>query len=298
METPWGKLDVRDAHLHFFSHRFFSLLTGGRDPNEVCAQLAWTVPPVHPAELATVWAGELDRNFVASAALIASIPGDEESVAAAVASRQDRFHGYWMLNPLAEDAALRLSNALAAGLRTVCLFPAMHRYSMAEDRFAPLWRMAEGTNVFVHCGVLSVGVRKRLGLPSAFDMRFSNPMDLHGVAARHPNVRFIVPHFGAGYFREALMLAGLCSNVYLDTSSSNGWMRYSESALDLEQVFRKALNVAGAKRLLFGTDSSFFPRGWVRSVFEEQMAVLGRIGIDKSDAAAIFGGNLAELQAE
>ena len=39
-----------------------------------------------------------------------------------------------------------------------------------------------GTAVFVHCGVLSVGVRKKLGLPSPFDIRFGNPLDLHAVA--------------------------------------------------------------------------------------------------------------------
>ena len=100
--------------------------------------------------------------------------------------------------------------------------------------------------MFVHCGVLSVGVREKLGLASPFDMRFSNPIDLHAVALRYPQVPIIVPHFGAGYFREALMLADLCPNVYLDTSSSNRWMRYQESHLGiLRQVFRRALDVVG-----------------------------------------------------
>ena len=35
-------------------------------------------------------------------------------------------------------------------------------------------------------------------------------------------------------------------------------------------MFRQALAVAGADRLLFGTDSSFFPRGWVADVHERQ----------------------------
>ena len=105
-----------------------------------------------------------------------------------------------------------------------------------------------------------MGVRKKLGLPSQFDMRFSNPIDLHSVALQFPGVNFVLPHFGAGYFREALMLCDLCPNVSLDTSSTNSWMRYE--GLDLKTVFRRALEVAGATRLLFGSDSSFFPRGW------------------------------------
>ena len=76
-------------------------------------------------------------------------------------------------------------------------------------------RRQPGTAVFVHCGVLSVGVRKKLGLPSPFDIRFGNPLDLHAVALRYPQVPIIIPHFGAGLFREALMVADLCPNVLL-----------------------------------------------------------------------------------
>ena len=36
---------------------------------------------------------------------------------------------------------------------------------------------------------------------------------------------FIVPHFGGGYFHETLMLGHQAKNVYVDTSSSNSWIR-------------------------------------------------------------------------
>jgi predicted TIM-barrel fold metal-dependent hydrolase len=152
-----------------------------------------------------------------------------------------------------------------------------------------------GVVVFVHCGVLTVGFRKKLGLPSRFDMRFSNPLDLHGLALDYPTVPFVIPHFGAGMFREALMVADLCSNVYLDTSSSNTWVRYLAPEPSLREVFRRALDVAGPKRLLFGTDSSFFPRGWVHSVFDEQSKVLYELAVPEQDVALILGGNLARL---
>jgi predicted TIM-barrel fold metal-dependent hydrolase len=141
--------------------------------------------------------------------------------------------------------------------------------------------------------LLTVGVRKKLGLPSRFDMRFSNPIDLHAVALRHPELNFVVPHFGAGYFREALMLADLCPNVYLDTSSSNSWMRYEN--LDLSNVFRRALDIIGPSRLLFGTDSSFFPRGWNYVIFEQQTRALKELGVSTADARLILGENLQRL---
>ena len=138
--------------------------------------------------------------------------------------------------------------------------------------------------------MLSVGVRKKLGLPSPFDIRFGNPLDLHAVALSYPQLPIIIPHFGAGLFREALMVADLCPNVLLDTSSSNGWMKY-QPGLTLSGVFRQALAVVGPDRLLFGTDSSFFPRGWVSDVYEQQSSALDEIGASTEVREKIFGGN-------
>ena len=231
MQTHWGDLPVSDAHVHFFSHRFFQLLGGDQLPlPEMERRLGWKMPPESAGVLAEAWTVELNRYGISRAILIASIPGDESSVEEAVTRKPERFRGYFLVNPLAPDAAVNVEAALSRGhLKGVALFPAMHRYPVYQERSLAVIEKAAarpGTIVFVHCGVLSVGVRKKLGLPSAFDMRFSNPLDLHAVALRFPDVNFVVPHFGAGCFREALMLCDLCPNVYLDTSSSNSWMRY------------------------------------------------------------------------
>jgi uncharacterized protein len=301
METPWGALAVADAHVHFFSRPFFSALAEQKKiPVETLESLlGWQVPDPDPERLAAAWIQELDRHGVAKAALIASIPGDHTSVIGAVGQFPQRFLGYMMVNPAAPNAITYVERALATGLmHGLCFFPAMHRYSIQDERVAKLLDLAAakpGTIAFVHCGVLSVGVRRKLGLPSLFDMRFSNPIDLHAVALRYPELRFVVPHFGAGYFREALMLCDLCPNVYLDTSSSNSWMRYEEAHLDLRAVFRRALDVAGPKRLLFGTDSSYFPRGWNSQVFEAQSKALYEIGITAEMARRIFHDNLQQL---
>jgi predicted TIM-barrel fold metal-dependent hydrolase len=288
--SPWGNpLAIADAHVHFFSHRFFDALSAQK-PGLTFESLHWQMPPERPEDLANIWAHELDRQGVGRAAIISSVPGDEESVIKAVAAFPDRFFSYAMVNP---------ANWQPAEVSAVCLFPAMHRYSIHSDEASRVfdWAQTNRKAVFVHCGVLSVGVRKKLGLDSLYDMRFSNPIDLHAVAIRYPSVPIIVPHFGAGYFREALMLADLCPNVYLDTSSSNQWMKYQESHLDLRQVFRRTLDVVGPRRLLFGTDSSFFPRGWHNQIFEEQARALYELNVSEEDARSIFGENLLRILA-
>jgi len=301
METPWGALQIADAHVHFFSHRFFSELAEQKkvSMDELKALLGWQLPSGDPEALARTWIEELERAGVERAALIASIPGDHESVLAAVRKFPQRLYGYMMVNPNSPHAARQAEQALSSGhMHALCFFPAMHCYSIQDQRVAALLDIVAATRhrvAFVHCGVLSVGVRKKLGLPSPFDMRFSNPIDLHAVASRYPQVRFVVPHFGAGYFREALMLCDLCPNVYLDTSSSNSWTRYEEAHLDLRTVFRRALDVAGPKRLLFGSDSSFFPRGWNAPVFEAQSKALYEIGVTEDIARLIFLENFLTL---
>jgi len=286
-------MPLHDAHCHFFSHGFFAALGG----DAALATLDWDAPGSNDA-LADRWAAELDRHKVSRAALIASMPGDSESVAAAGRRHPSRFVGFFMVDPTQANAAVSTAYAIDRDrLRAICLYPAMHRYSLHDERARKVIDVAAarpGTAVFVHCGVLSVGIRKKLGLPSPFDIRYSNPIDLHAIALAYPSVTFIVPHFGAGYFREALMVADLCPNVMLDTSSSNGWIRY-HPGLTLGRVFREALPVAGADRVLFGTDSSFFPRGWVANVYERQSAALDDIGATADAREKIFGGNFDRL---
>lgn len=298
MQTPWGEFAVADAHVHFFSHAFFASLGSqcGKTAAQVAETAGWVLPAEDPVELARQWIAELDGNGVARAALIASVPGDEASVETAVNAFPDRFFGYFMVNPMEDGAVERTQIALRCGLHAVCLFPAMHRYGIQDPKAeAVIKAVAEfrGRAVFVHCGVLTVGVRKKLGLPSPFDMRYSNPIEIHALAQRNPGVKFIVPHFGAGYLREALMLADLCPNVLLDTSSSNSWMRYE--GLELKTVLRRALDVVGAQRLLFGTDSSFFPRAWNYEVYEAQQRALLDLGVSGSDARAILEENLVRV---
>jgi uncharacterized protein len=295
-------MPLNDAHCHFFSPRFFETLArdaGGRFESDpavaVPAALGWDAPGT-TQQLANRWMAEIDRHQVQRAVLMASVPGDEQSVIEALATQPAAFVGFFMVNPLAEGAVDRTRRALADGLRGVCLFPAMQRYSLLDPRVAAIIEVAAEmpSAVFVHCGVLSVGARQKLGLPSRFEARFGWPLDVQALATAWPRVPFIIPHFGAGFFREALMAADMCANIHLDTSSSNRWMKYIPG-LTLETVFRHAVQVLGPERLLFGTDSSFFPRGWQRPVYDTQVEALDRLNLNARDVDLILGDNFDRL---
>ena len=301
---------INDAHCHFFSPQFFGTLARQQlamraapsalvaaSASEIYRELQWDDPAAADA-LADRWVAELDRHGVNRAVLIASVPGDEASVAEAVTHHPSRFVGFFMLDPSASDAVERARRAIDdLHLRGICLFPAMHHVALADERVRRIVEVAAerpGVIVFVHCGVLTVGVRRKLGLPSHFDLRLGNPIEVAHLALAFPKVPFIIPHFGAGLLREALMAADTCANIHLDTSSSNSWTRYTPG-LTLDAVFKAAVAVVGPSRLLFGTDSSFFPRGWQKGIYETQSRIVESAGISASDAALIFGGNFDRL---
>ncbi|MEI9974469.1 MAG: hypothetical protein WDO73_21960 [Ignavibacteriota bacterium] len=80
---------------------------------------------------------------------------------AATVAHPDRFFAFAMVNPWVEHAEV------VKGLHAICLFPAMHLYSIQDKRVDVIIEQASTHRcaVFVHCGVLSLGVRKKLGLP-------------------------------------------------------------------------------------------------------------------------------------
>jgi predicted TIM-barrel fold metal-dependent hydrolase len=289
-----------DAHCHFLSAGLFSTIGAEAgtliDAAEALpARLGWDAPGDAEA-LGTRWTVELDRHAVARAMLIATVPGDEASVAAALRAHPSRFVGAFMFNPATPDATGRLEAGFDAGLSTVCLFPAMHRYSIDEPFVEAVFQAAarRRRTVFVHCGFLSVGLRTKLGLPSRFDLRRGDPLAVAAIAVRHPEVTVVIPHFGAGFFRETLMAADQARNIVVDSSSSNSWIKFLPG-LTLRDVFARTIDCVGDQRLLFGTDSSFFPRGWHRAIFEVQQDVLSSLGCGESVQGAIFGGNFQRV---
>jgi predicted TIM-barrel fold metal-dependent hydrolase len=122
-----------------------------------------------------------------------------------------------------------------------------------------------------------------------------NPLIIHDVAKRFPNMKIIVPHFGCGYIFETLNLCWACPNVYIDTSGSNQWMRWMPYEVNLEMLFRKYRETIGPERILFGTDSSYFPRGYAKSYFDEQFKAMINVGYSDDEIERVVYGNIDDL---
>ncbi|RMF89928.1 MAG: amidohydrolase [Nitrospinota bacterium] len=305
MQTIYGDLRIIDSHVHFFSATFFTAFVQQRgrglpvhDRQALLETLGWEIPPEDPVALAARWVAEMDRYGIDRMVLLTSLVGDEASVATAVQAFPERFIGYIRVDPHQPDMPDRVEYALGTlGLRGIKGFPAMECFHAYDEIVYPLYELAAAYQVPVlwHFGLLQSAIGAHLKLPSQADARYSNPMDLQKAARDFPTVPFIIPHFGAGYFGETLLAAAHCPNIFIDTSSANGWIRYLPYPLDLQGVFARTLQAVGPERIIFGTDSSWFPRGFRADVLETQLQILAALQVPREAVELIMGGNMARI---
>lgn len=295
-----------DFHTHYFSRTFFqSLARSSPLPGSELSRMqrataaaGCELPPDDDERHLARWIGELDRYGVQHAVSFASVPEEAEVLAAAVTRANGRLTGFGVVDPRAAGAPERAAHLIGVlGLRGLVLFPALHGFALDGPELAAVAAAAEPWHavLVVHCGALRIPLRDRFELPRRLDPRLGDPLALVPLADRHPDLRFVVPHFGAGFLRETLMLGALCANAYVDTSSSNAWLATQPGRLSLADVFERALEVFGTRRILFGTDSSVFPRGWRHDVFVAQREALGACGLGEQERHRVFHGNAAEL---
>lgn len=295
-----------DVHTHLFTRTYFEALSKQSPlpgtPDERLERVARAakieVPPKDLAAHVRRWLAELDRHGVAKAVAFASSPEEWSDVAEAARIAAGRLVPVALLNPKAAGAPERARDLLGKqGYRGILLFPALHHYRLSGPELAAVLAVVAevGGVVYAQCGMLKVPLRDHLGLPKTVDLSYANPLDLVPAANAFPKVPFVVPHFGAGFFRETLMAGSQCENVFVDTSSSNSWTAVEPSAPSLADVFRLAAGVFGTERILFGTDSATFPRGWRHDLLLAQREAMEAAGLSSADIDRVLGGNAARM---
>jgi len=297
---------VIDAHSHFFSRVYFETLaaqspipgTVARRLDDLAKRAAVEIPTADvPTHLAR-WIAEMDRANVEHLCSFASVAQELPAVIEAAALSGGRLSAFALVDPRVEGAADRIRGLLEEGkIRGALVFPALHHYRIDGPEAAGLLGVldAQRALLFVHCGLLVVKLRDLLGIPRTQDLRFADPLHVIPAANAHPGLTFVIPHFGAGFFRETLFAGAQCPNVLVDTSSSNSWTATQAPALTLRDVFARALDVFGSRRILFGTDANVFPAGWRRDRLTEQHTLLDDMGVPVADQELIFHGNIRRV---
>lgn len=159
-----------------------------------------------------------------------------------------------------------------------------------DPSFYPLWEVAEQLKipVLIHFGIFGGGA-------GVVGKQNCNPFLLEDVAKGFPFVDFIIPHFGAGYMRELLLLGWACKNIHVDLSGSNQWIKWMPFPTSKREVLGRFIDTFGVDRLIYGSDSSFLPRGYVMAYLEEWMRICEELGLSREDIFKLFYGNAERL---
>jgi len=239
-------------------------------------------------EQARRWSEEIEESGLEAVVFVTG--GGNRTLAQAIAGRP-RMLGFAHHDPFLPGADAELRRAVVEdGLRGYkVLAPALDG-PIDDDSLHPVWQVAEdlGIPVLIHFGTLDGG-----GGTAAHQN--IDPLMLHPVAKAFPEVPFVVPHFGCGYPAELLQLAWACRNVHVDTSGNNEWARWMPYPLTVRDLFAKFLDTVGPERVLFGSDSSHFPRGLVRAYYDSQVEIVEHLGLSASERHLVFAGNAARL---
>ena len=301
-----GLFKIFDSHVHFYSNAYFRFLVRqktnrvdiGTELKNLATKGRIEIPGEDPILLAKRWIEIIDKWKIERVALFSSIPGDEDSVVKAVQAFPTRFTGIFTIDP---NSNLLMSNAEKRlkqdKLRGILLCPSLYHISVGDPWLDPLYKLCQETKalIFTQFGKITIKPRDYAGMQSFVNEEYSNPKDLIPVAKKYPGIRFIIPHFGGGRLDETLEVGKECPNVYVDSAGSNSWIADHPAKPDLRTVFQKTLAAYGAGRVLFGSASGMFPRGYRYDIVDNQTKLIQEMRIPLGDGKKIFYENMASL---
>ena len=245
----------------------------------------------HPGDevQAQRWQRELDQHGIHAVAFVTG--GGNDNLATICAGYPEQFMGFAHHNPFRPDAAAELRRAVRdLGLRGYKLLAPSIDQPIEDKAIYPVWEACQELEipVLIHFGIQ--------GGPGgvAYHENIS-PFKLHDIARDFPHVTFVIPHFGCAWERETLQLCWACPNVSVDTSGSLQWIRWVPGEVTIKYLFRKFYETVGPERILFGSDSSWFPRGFARRYLQDQFRDCVDLGMPDAHLRLIFGGNAARL---
>lgn len=294
---PWFQdmaPNMQDAYIKRRGEKRANVIKAQAQAYREAWRLEWDSPPPEqnpPDDKAQAnrWAAEVDTYGLRAVVFVTG--GGNENLKQIVSYHPDKFIGFAHNYPFAEDAPQKLEQAVAEyGFKGYKLLAPMLDRPIEDETAYPVWEMCAKLDipVLIHFGIQGGGG----GIASHENI---NPLKLHNIAKDFPEVNFVVPHFGCAWIRETLQLCWACRNVHIDTCGSNQWVRWVDGDWTTKKLFRKYLETIGPERIIFGTDSSYFPRGFALRYLQDQIRDCRELNLSHDTLQLIFGGNAARL---
>ncbi|WP_287154246.1 amidohydrolase family protein [Candidatus Solincola tengchongensis] len=134
--------------------------------------------------------------------------------------------------------------------------------------------------------------------PAPMKFRFAQPIHVDDVAADFPDLPIIMAHVAHQLWEEALMVAGIKTNVYFDFS---GWqIIFNSHPEKFYRMLRTVLDEIGPWRVFFGTDGPYLNvlcpwDRWVKAVTEPDLSPCPEVSFTPEEIDIIMGRAFARL---
>ena len=294
-------IEVVDAHAHFFTYdtikQWLAADTRGdllqRMQKRVAAYTDMDTMPIPDEDwdAGQAWVDELDKYGISAIGMMIS-PEVWDEFNETRKRFPGRFMGYVNIDPAQDNAVELVERAARDGFQGIKLYPSSGSLHVYDKKVYPVYEAAQEHKLLaIHHFGITIG--------NTANLEFGNPLDIQKPAQDFPDLNLMIAHFGAGFFREVLMLMYQTDNVVMDTSGSNSWMKFQPYDLTITKIFEKALRAGTAERVVFGTDSSFFPRGFRFNILEEQYnavkSICPQFCYSDDDIDMIFRKNILRL---
>ncbi|HUS47319.1 MAG TPA: amidohydrolase family protein [Phycisphaerae bacterium] len=184
------------------------------------------------------------------------------------------------ISPAAPDAMDKLRRARGRGVRMLKLHPLVMGCNVLDAACEPFFAAAESARMPI---TYHTGSREGWGQTSDC----VSPAACAELAGRHPGLPILMAHCGtfggeAG-FEDAVAACEAHANLYLEATGALGPVG--------EDAWRGAVARVGPGRIIYGRD---YP--WTsREMIADDIAFLGRVGLDAAGKRLVLGDNLKRL---
>ena len=220
------------------------------------------------------------------------VPVEEQNrvIADLVGRHPDRLTAFFAIDPRRPDGLPMFQRAVEDWhMRGLKLYPPTG-YFPHDPACYPYYRkcLEYGIPALFHTGSLPAPLKSRMG----------RPLHLDDVAADFPGLSIIMAHTGIAAWEEALEVAAVKPNVYLDFS---GWqVTFLQTPSEFYRVLRRALDVVGPWRVFFGSDgpilNPLLPLDrWVLAFKDPDLSSCPQITFTDDEKEIILGKAFARL---
>jgi predicted TIM-barrel fold metal-dependent hydrolase len=192
----------------------------------------------------------------------------------------DKMVGFASVDPNNKDAPERLEDYIENyELKGLKLHPRIQNFCPNDPKIYPLIETAARLDLPIIIDTLPYGPQL---------IKNNLPLLIDELAQAIPSAKIIMAHMGGHRLLDAMTVARVNKNVYLDLSYTLLYFQESSVGNDIEFVIKKI----GSEKVIYGSDH---PQFNLKDCYEDSLEIIKKMDLTESDFKNIFGENIIKL---